>query len=959
VCAWDGELTYGQLDHLSTQVAQKLQTEHGVQPEVIVPLFFDKSMWMPVAMLGVMKAGGASVAVDISQPDSRLKTIIEQVKGSLILASEASMAAAQRLFPTSTVVNVATLCSLSQPMPTALSSAVTPSNTLYIVFTSGSTGVPKGVVITHANFSSALITQTKKLGFNEESRVLDFASYAFDAAWYNALHTLYGGGCLCIPSEDDRKGDLSGAIVRLKPTFANLTPKVTDLLDPAALRVLDVVEMSGESADAGQIARIQEHSQSRFAYGPAECSILSTVSDINATRTTIGKGLGICTWIVDTVSPTNLAGVGCVGELYIEGPLVGQGYLNEPEKTASAFVENPPWLLKGGRSGRLYKTGDLVRYHDDGSLMFIGRKDTQVKIRGQRVELAEVEHHVAQLLAVDHVDHVKVQPEEETRVADGLQVVAEVLKLKGNSKATLVAFITPPGSSKMTDEDRLASITKMTKGIDDLLAKVVPSYMIPSGYIPLAAVPMTATGKTDRRAIRIIGESSEIVTLEQDENIVEPRNEVETVMREVWATVLNVDPSSISVEARFLRMGGDSITAMQVVSRLRQRGIFITVSDLLGLQTIRALVDLRCNRGDGALVNGVPAASGLEPADEPGKLWPLSPIQQMLFDTHPEGLNHFNQAFLLKLQRDVNNDVIRKGAEILVERHPMLRARFRKDAAGMWEQCIVANSPSVFRFLEHNVRNMREIETLAQSQQLAFNIQDGPVFAVDIFRTSAGDCAVLMSAHHLAIDLVSWRVIWSDLQLIIGNGAEALGPAPTSFLAWSKLQQSRSKSLSPQQVLPFEVQPPQFDFWGVQPELNIMEDQDVLEVSVDSDSTALLLGRSNDAFGSEPLDIITAALFTAFQSTFGHMRASLPPVFIEGHGREVGDSVGLDLSETVGWFTTLYPLQITNSSTTPHSPVDLVKIVKDLRSTVPGKGEPYFASRYHNDEGRVKFSKWA
>nr|BDD69315.1 nonribosomal peptide synthetase gene [Verruciconidia persicina] len=957
VCAWDGELTYRQLDHLSTQLAEKLQATHEVQPEVIVPLFFDKSMWMPVAMMGVMKAGGASVAVDISQPDSRLKTIVEQVQGSLILASGASKAAAQRLFPTSTVVNVADLCSLSQPSPAPVTSTVTPSNTLYIVFTSGSTGVPKGVVITHANFSSALMTQTRELGFNEESRVLDFASYAFDAAWYNALHTLYGGGCLCIPSEDDRKGDLSGAIVRLKPTFANLTPKVADLLDPTALRMLEIVELSGESADAGQISRIQEHSQSRFAYGPAECSILSTVSDINATRTTIGKGLGICTWIVDTVSPTNLAGVGCVGELYIEGPLVGQGYLNEPGKTAAAFVESPPWLLKGGRQGRLYKTGDLVRYHDDGSLTFIGRKDTQVKIRGQRVELAEVEHHVAQLLTVEHLDHKEVKSEDEARVADGLQVVAEVLKLKDSNKATLVAFITPPGSSRMTDEERIATITKMTKGIDDLLAKVVPAYMIPSGYIPLAAVPMTATGKTDRRAIRVIGESSKLVTVEQDENLVEPRNETESTMRDVWATVLNVDPASISVEGRFLRLGGDSITAMQVVSRLRQRDIFITVSDLLGLQTIRSIVDLRCNRGDDGLVNAAQPSSALELADEPGKSWPLSPIQQMLFDAHPEGLNHFNQSFLLKLQRDVSSNVIRNAVEVLVERHSMLRARFRKGPTERWEQYIEANSPRIFGFSESIVQNVEETESLAQDRQLSFDIQDGPVFAVDVFRLAGGDCAVLMSAHHLAIDLVSWRVIWSDLQQIIDSSVEALGPAPTSFLSWSKLQQDRSQGLTTHKVLPFEVQPSHFNFWGLEPESNIVQDQDVLKVSVDSSTTALLLGNSNDAFQSEPLDILTAALFAAFRSTFGQLRTSLPPVFIEGHGREVGDSVGLDLSETVGWFTTVYPLQITDNPKITHSPADLVKIVKDLRSTVPGKGEPYFASRYHNEDGRVKFSK--
>ncbi|RYP44173.1 hypothetical protein DL768_009343 [Monosporascus sp. mg162] len=564
VCAWDGELTYGELDALSSTLADFL-IGFGAGPEVIIPLCFEKSMWMPVAMMAVMKAGGASCALDVTQPEARLGTIMEQIKPTIILSSATSADLAHRMSDNAAVVTVdkASLDELSVVLPSPPHTPVEPTNSLYLVFTSGSTGTPKGVVITHGNFSSALIHQTAHLGFKRSSRVLDFASYAFDAAWYNTIHTLYAGGCLCIPSENSRRNDLAGSIRQLRPNFANLTPKLCEFLDAASLEILDTIELAGEAPDKVQVDRLRQTTTVRFAYGPAECSILSTVTDGAAPCSNIGHALGVRAWIVNSEDDSLLAPVGSIGELWIEGPLVGQGYLRDESRTAHAFVDNPPWLLKGGpgypgRSGRVYRTGDLARYDsNDSSLIFAGRKDAQVKIRGQRVELGEVEHQI-----------LKNLPE-----ALHAQVIADVIRPKESDRAILVAFL-------VTTNEVQAAI----EPVQEALGQSLPTYMVPSFFIPVDEIPMTQTGKRDRRKLRELGAT---LTLGQLSDLTlarsqwrQPETAAEKQLQSLWASVLKVESKSVGADDNFLRIGGDSIGAMRLVVAAREKCLSLTVADI-------------------------------------------------------------------------------------------------------------------------------------------------------------------------------------------------------------------------------------------------------------------------------------------------------------------------------------------------------------------------------------------
>ena len=505
ICAWDGELTYSELDALSTRLAYQLVglgVGSGVNSRInsgaAVPLCFEKSMWAPVAILGVMKASRASVALDMSQPEARLRTIIQQIKPVIILSSATNEQLAGRL--SNCAVIVVDMARVMQPWSSATIRqlpAVNPSNWLYIVFTSGSTGTPKGAIVTHRNFSSAVRYQQTALGFESEARVYDFASYAFDVAWSNVLHTLTAGGCLCIPSDQERKDNLLGSLCSFQATLADFTPSSAQALNPADAPGLKRLLLSGEPVGvdvASKWAKVELIN----TYGPAECTVKTHLTEIepgDKAPLSMGHGYGVRSWIAEPIKGEILLPIGAIGELWLEGLLVGSGYLNDAEKTRAAFIEDPPWLLRGGpgntgRWGRLYRTGDLARYNPDGTLVFIGRKDTQVKIRGQRVELDDVEHHVRDSLGGE------------------IQVVAEMVSPQGSITPILVAFLAlDKGACAPGAELQAAVKQRVTTQLEERLANVLPVYMVPTAYIPVDKIPMTATGKTDRRWLREIGSS--------------------------------------------------------------------------------------------------------------------------------------------------------------------------------------------------------------------------------------------------------------------------------------------------------------------------------------------------------------------------------------------------------------------------------------------------------------------
>lgn len=952
VCAWDGDLTYRELDTLSSTVASRLVVL-GVGPGSIIPLCFEKSKWMLVGMLGIMKAGAASVTMDTTYPEAQLQSIVRQAhthdskQHLLILSSRRNQNLSRRLLqqgssPSGQVLVVETEVQRRQDTPALPEHPpikVRPQDLLYIVFTSGSTGTPKGVMISHYNFSSVIHHQHERLGLEPSSRVYDFVSYAFDVAWFNALPPLIVGACLCIPSEDERKDSLLSSIRDSEANYIFMTPTAAQLIEPRDVPCLRRVVFAGERLQRSDVRRWDGGPvKVGNLYGVAECTVSNILAAEIPTKESgepsMGTGCGSVSWIV-RLDAASLASVGEVGELWLEGPLVGQGYLGDAEKTAASFIRNPPWLLAGvpsrgirGRSGRLYRTGDLALYNPDGTLQFAGRKDSQVKIRGQRVELGDVEAHVKALLSS--------KPD--------AQVVAEVITPRDAHNPVLAAFISPSGAADISPEGLRILVAELTGGLNDKLLARVPPHKIPGTYIPIAAIPTTGTGKTDRKKLQEIGRDLDLLQPVEITNKNRPRTELEKILAQSWADVLDIPLDRISTRTPFTRLGGDSITAMQLISRLRIQQVQLAVGDILRHQTIETIVP-RCRLLAQTSTTKINEVSQ-EATDE---AWGPSPIQRLFFSSHPEGLNHYNQSFLLELRDSFTETEVRKTATLLVHRHHMLRARF-KHGPGCWEQYIIQSSPDAFLFATHTFSSHDEMHRVARDRQGSLDIVNGPVFAVDYFNIITQDQTfILLTAHHLVIDLVSWRILWREMEDTL-KGAAPLPPlSGTSFHQWAAIQEKLGCESDLSDLLPFPLTH-QIESWDVSPSENTLAAVEEYSIRLDAPTTSLLLGSANQGLRTEPLDIMVGVLIHSLHETFPDRPA--PAIFLEGHGREPLNDTAIDLSGTVGWFTSICPVQISLQGGNSNTQVEAIKLVKDTRRAVPGKGLPYFAAiNYGRDSG--------
>ena len=591
VNAWDGQLTYEALDQHSTSLASYLQCEHEneVGPGTVITLCFEKSMWTVVATLAVIKTGSAFTLMDVNHPEERLRTIASQVNQGLIISSAPNAGLAARLAKHVVVVDHGNLLRWPPSRPLRMRAQAT--SKLYVVFTSGSTGTPKGAIITHSNFSSAVKHQGAFLGYNPHTRVYDFAAYSFDIAVSNMLHCLAAGGCLCIPSDAERKhSQLAESMKRMQVNLVDLTPSVARTLDPTAVPSLKTLILGGEAALRSDIARWTPYVRVLNGIGQAECTVTTTMAVMDPAvpgTPGIGKALGTNTWIVSPTDHHQLAAIGAVGELLVEGPLVGAGYLNDEDKTSASFIQNPRWLActpgPGGKAcrGRLYKTGDLVRYDAVGGLHFIGRKDAQAKIRGQRIELEEVEYHVQRLLSSLSVE---------------ASVAAEALVLSGTSirSAVLVVFVclTTIADSDESPDDGFSALDPDSfphhyrQELNTRLESELPSAMVPFVYVPVNRIPLSPTGKTDRKRLKALGASLTVEALAKFRGVENrpkrpPSTPTERRVRDLWAEILATPADNIGIDDNFVQLGGDSISAMRLVSLARDRGLLLDSKNLL------------------------------------------------------------------------------------------------------------------------------------------------------------------------------------------------------------------------------------------------------------------------------------------------------------------------------------------------------------------------------------------
>ncbi|KAI9162666.1 Nonribosomal peptide synthetase [Paramyrothecium foliicola] len=575
VCSWDGELTYGQLDRAARSLAQLLIAEGGVGPEVSVGFCMDKSRWAMVAILAILYAGGAVVPLGVQLPPERISVILQDSSPAMILCDESKADKFQSLGCISVVVSEAALTHLAKSYdgcdPAVPSKSVRPENMAWIMYTSGSTGVPKGVTLEHRGIYNVVLGKGTNLKMDPTYRTFQFAAFTFDTCIGDILMTWTFGGAICLPSEDERMNDLVGSLQRLNGNFTTLTASTAALIPPSEVPQMKMLVMGGEANTPALIEKWLLGSKATLtnSYGPTECSITSTmnpgVTD-NSGSSTIGRPIrGTQNWIVDVHNYNRLVPIGAVGELVIEGPHVARGYRNDPAKTAAAFITDPAFTANVGPKTlgrRMYRSGDLVRYNTDGKIMILGRSDSQIKIRGQRVDLGEIESCI-----------VKLMPEVRT-------AVVEYLHLSDNQRALVAAL-------EFSDDDghqHQGDVAGHSAWLKESLADRLPAYMVPRLYLQINTIPKNASGKIDRKAVRQFMMSEGIQIGDTKSRSASRPGKVDTnkeaVIRTLWAAVLGVEAETIDRHDNFFDIGGDSISAMKVVVTAKMEALDIRVVDI-------------------------------------------------------------------------------------------------------------------------------------------------------------------------------------------------------------------------------------------------------------------------------------------------------------------------------------------------------------------------------------------
>ncbi|ERF73311.1 hypothetical protein EPUS_03144 [Endocarpon pusillum Z07020] len=582
-------------------------------------------------------------------------------------------------------------------------------------------------------------------------------------------------------------------------------------------------------------------------------------------------------------------------------------------------------------------------YGPCGSLIYIGRSDTQVKVRGQRLELSEVEQNLS--------------------CQDGVAAAVVLYPQTGLCRKRLVAALVfgdlqfnsvHDGSVRLLRNAHSAKAAGLLAKARESISAVLPSYMVPELWVALDTIPLTASGKLGRSSVEryiddvdhrtyqlILRGTNEVDAGKTGEALTKPK---ENVLRKIWARALNLCPSTISVDAPLQSLGGDSITAIQIITKARAEKVEVDVADLLRGATIAQLTAVKSS----------PRSSTIAPDDGESNLpFELSPIQQMYADYAPQEEHYFNQALLLKLSEPHSSHDVSNAIKALVQQHGMLRARLFKDGQGRWMQTITDDVDSSHVFTVNTVVSFEDSHALVRASQGAVDAKSGPVIIARLINLTNGSQILSLVIHHFAIDLVSWRIIIADLETYLRSGSLS-GKKPVSFQRWSNLLSDyRRQHLSLFEARPYDVPSADFAYWGMDGRENLYGEVIHSKICLDLNSSNSILQGCNEAALYQPLDLFLAILMLSFSRTFTDREP--PAIFNESHGRDLLDPYN-DIPGTVGWFTTLFPIHASIDGC--FDTLESMRRIRHARKLVAKNSLACLASQYLNREG-TQWSKQA
>ncbi|WP_323145085.1 non-ribosomal peptide synthetase [Massilia phyllosphaerae] len=898
--ACDGAtMTYGELNAHANKLARHLRTQ-GAGRGDIVGLCTERSADTIIGLLGILKAGSAYLPLDPACPPARMAHMLNEASVRIVVTQQALMGELPLEGLATVLVDSQWRRLLLAKLDGAnLDGPVTaPDGLAYVIYTSGSTGKPKGVMIEHAAFVQSVLSQRAAYGVDAASVVLQYVAFTFDVAAADWAMALTSGAALCIATEDDRRdaGALAELAAACSATHMQLPAPVLTQLDAARFPSLGTVVVGGAAASAAALAPWIATKRCFNAYGPTETAIASGAHLMRSAQENrnIGAPFPHVEYrVVDQRGQLLPSGV--PGELLIGGLPVARGYCGRPELSAERFIEDP---FRPG--ARLYRTGDLVRCLPGGELEFVGRTDDQVKLRGYRIELGEVR---AALLALDDVRE------------------ALVLVGGGEDNQRLLAYVVP-AQSGAGEAVFIASLLQRLK-------QALPDYMVPSGFAVLSALPLTANGKVDTRALPPIAAP-------EQPSYLAPRNPTEQVLCEIWQQLLKVE--RVGVHDNFFALGGDSILSIQVVARANQAGLGITTRLLFSHQSV---AELAAQAG---------AAREQASQEAVGGSQVLLPIQRQFLGMSPH-ISHFNQSVLLEAPADLDHAMLSAMMAALYERHDALRLRVTQDG-GEWQagyappSARLADAATVVEALPPGGR-AGHVAARCAALQRGFDPAAGPLLrAMLLTSEDAGAARLFIVAHHLVVDGVSWRILLADLeqayrQLSAGNGA-ALGPKTSSYQAWGEAVARHAPRLASelawwtdQLALPVPALPGYRPLAGGAPRASTR----AIPVALSAADTEALLKRCGQRHRTQVNELLLAAVSIAMADWRG---AGGVRLMLEGHGRE-DLFEAMDTSQTVGWFTTTYPVTLACGARDTSA---VIREVKEQLRAVPGKGFGYGVLRY-------------
>ncbi len=921
------KLTYRELDARASRLAGVL-VRWGVGAEDVVAVALPRSTDLVVALLAVLKAGGACLPVDTYYASARLEGILREAGPALVIADRELPVSGQPCL----LIEDAELSAADTCEPIAVD--VHPDNLAYLIHTSGSTGTPKGVALTHAGIVSLFdgIASSHRYGGDDVWALCHSVAFDF-AIWEMFGALLHGGELVVIPWPVVLDPiQLWKQVVEARVTVLSQTPsafyELARSVDEAVIRDSAVREIvfGGEALDPGRFGGWTPASGIRMVngYGPTETSIFVSWHRLDgresASSMPIGVPLG--NGRVYVLGPGLVpVPVGVVGELYVGGAGVARGYRGRGGVTASRFVADP----FGPSGSRMYRTGDLVRWGSDGLLRYVGRVDSQVKIRGFRIEPGEVESVLLSHFAVAQAAVVAWH-----REGSDPQLVAYVVAAEGGS----------------------VDVAELRR----FVAGRLPEYMVPGAVMVLDRLPLNANGKLDRRAL-------------PEPEFTQARFRAagtaeEQVLAEVFAEVLGVE--RVGVDDNFFDLGGDSIASMRVVSRAKALGVTVSPRQLFEHRNIASLVEARASS-----TPLDPPGTPAEPTDDPTGPIPLLPVARSMFDSgsHPR----FAQWLTFELPARTDERTLRHTIDAVVARHELLRSRLVSDGPAAQRGLLPVGADAVP--LDQLINRAAGPWEDVRAGELASALgrlapEDGVMVQFVWFTTEDSEPdRVLVVAHHLVIDSVSWRILAEDFATVsaqVSPGvAAASTPSGRSMRLWAAALRADAHSASRAGELPMWIETltgpdPLFGPRRRDPRTDFCRDTVELEVQLSAPVTEAVVTTLPKVLAGGPADGLLAALVLAtarLRRAHGVAAESLL-VQLSGHGRDQGPATGVDVSRTVGWLAKAYPARLDLAGIDLTEALEVVKAVGRQLRAVPDGGIGYGLLRYFNEETAVDLKKF-